>query len=87
MQGIGVLLINLGTPDSAEPKAVRKYLAEFLSDRRVVEIPQIAWQPLLRGIILKGAGLSPYVEQIVLLAVFAAATLALASVRMSRREA
>ena len=53
MQGIGVLLINLGTPDSAEPKAVRKYLAEFLSDRRVVEIPQIAWQPLLRGIILR----------------------------------
>ncbi|MCL6683580.1 ferrochelatase [Sphingomonas alba] len=53
MHGIGVLLINLGTPDSAEPKAVRKYLAEFLSDRRVVEIPQIAWQPLLRGVILR----------------------------------
>jgi ferrochelatase len=52
MKGIGVLLINLGTPDAPEPKAVRKYLAEFLSDRRVVEIPAIAWQPILRGIIL-----------------------------------
>jgi ferrochelatase len=52
MRGIGVLLINLGTPDAADPKAVRTYLAEFLSDRRVVEIPAIAWQPILRGIIL-----------------------------------
>ena len=49
---IGVLLINLGTPDAPEPKAVKRYLAEFLSDRRVVELPQIAWQPILRGIIL-----------------------------------
>ena len=36
----------------AEPAAVRRYLAEFLSDRRVIEIPPIAWQPILRGIIL-----------------------------------
>ncbi|HVL30344.1 MAG TPA: ferrochelatase [Sphingomicrobium sp.] len=50
---IGVLLINLGTPDAPEPGAVRRYLAEFLSDRRVVEIPPIAWQPILRGIILR----------------------------------
>ena len=50
--GIGVLLVNLGTPDAATPKAVRRYLAEFLSDPRVVEIPQIAWQPILRGIVL-----------------------------------
>jgi len=50
--GIGVLLVNLGTPDSPEPPAVKRYLAEFLSDRRVVEIPPIAWQPILRGIIL-----------------------------------
>ena len=50
---IGVLLINLGTPDAPEPAAVRRYLAEFLSDRRVVEIPAIAWQPILRGIILR----------------------------------
>jgi ferrochelatase len=49
---IGVLLINLGTPDEPHPKAVRRYLAEFLSDRRVVEIPQFLWQPILRGIIL-----------------------------------
>jgi ferrochelatase len=49
---VGVLLINLGTPDSPEPAAVRRYLGEFLSDRRVVEIPQIAWQPILRGIVL-----------------------------------
>lgn len=50
---IGVLLINLGTPDAPEPRAVKRYLAEFLSDRRVVEIPAIAWQPILRGIILR----------------------------------
>lgn len=50
---IGVLLVNLGTPDEASPKAVKRYLAEFLSDRRVVEIPAIVWQPLLRGIILQ----------------------------------
>ena len=49
---IGVLLINLGTPDAATPAAVRRYLAEFLSDRRVVEIPPLIWQPILRGIIL-----------------------------------
>lgn len=49
---VGVLLINLGTPDAAEPKAVRRYLAEFLSDRRVVEIPPILWQPILRGAVL-----------------------------------
>ena len=52
MSGIGVLLINLGTPDAPEPAAVRTYLAEFLSDRRVVEIPPILWQPILRGVIL-----------------------------------
>src|SRR5690606_24706587 len=49
---IGVLLVNLGTPEAPEPGAVKRYLAEFLSDRRVVEIPPIAWQPILRGIIL-----------------------------------
>jgi ferrochelatase len=50
---VGVLLINLGTPSAPEARAVRRYLAEFLSDRRVVEIPAIAWQPILRGIILR----------------------------------
>ena len=49
---VGVLLINLGTPDAPDAKSVKRYLAEFLSDRRVVEIPPIAWQPILRGIIL-----------------------------------
>ncbi|WP_116091081.1 ferrochelatase [Sphingomonas crusticola] len=50
---IGVLITNLGTPDAADARAVRRYLAQFLSDRRVVEIPQILWQPILRGIILR----------------------------------
>lgn len=49
---IGVLLVNLGTPDAPDPRSVRRYLAEFLSDRRVIEIPPLAWQPILRGIIL-----------------------------------
>ncbi|MEO6152956.1 MAG: ferrochelatase [Croceibacterium sp.] len=49
---IGVLLVNLGTPDDASPAAVRRYLAEFLSDRRVVEISPLLWQPILRGIVL-----------------------------------
>ena len=50
--GIGVLLVNLGTPDAPTPAAVKRYLAEFLSDKRVVEIPAYAWQPILRGIVL-----------------------------------
>ena len=48
----GVLLVNLGTPDAPEKKAVKRYLKQFLSDKRVVEIPSIIWQPILRGIIL-----------------------------------
>ena len=50
---IGVLLLNLGTPDAPEAGAVRRYLAQFLSDPRVVEIPPIAWKPILHGIILR----------------------------------
>jgi len=50
---IGVLLINLGTPEAAEPRAVKRYLKQFLSDPRVIEIPRLIWQPILRGIILK----------------------------------
>ncbi len=50
---IGVLLVNLGTPDAPDAGAVRRYLGEFLSDRRVVEIPALLWQPILRGIILR----------------------------------
>ncbi|HEX8445146.1 MAG TPA: ferrochelatase [Sphingomonas sp.] len=49
---IGVLLMNLGTPDAPDAKAVKRYLRQFLSDRRVVEIPALLWQPVLRGIIL-----------------------------------
>ena len=48
-----MLLINLGTPDAPEAAAVRRYLAEFLSDPRVIEIPRIAWLPILHGIILR----------------------------------
>jgi len=50
---IGVLIVNLGTPDAPDAGAVRRYLGEFLSDRRVVEIPPLLWQPILRGIILR----------------------------------
>jgi len=50
---IGVLLINLGTPDAPEARAVRRYLAEFLSDPRVIEIPRFAWKPILHGVILR----------------------------------
>jgi len=50
---IGVLLINLGTPDAPEERAVRRYLAEFLSDRRVIEIHPFAWKPILHGIVLR----------------------------------
>ncbi|MBB3859733.1 ferrochelatase [Novosphingobium hassiacum] len=49
---VGVLLVNLGTPDAPDAKSVKRYLKQFLSDKRVVEIPAIAWQPILRGIIL-----------------------------------
>jgi len=48
----GVLLTNLGSPDAPEAPAVRRYLKQFLSDPRVVEIPRLAWWPILNGIIL-----------------------------------
>jgi ferrochelatase len=50
---IGVLLVNLGTPDAPTPSAVRRFLAEFLADRRVIEIPPVIWGPLLHGIVLR----------------------------------
>lgn len=50
---VGVLLVNLGTPVAPTAAAVRPYLAEFLSDRRVVEIPPALWKPILHGIILR----------------------------------
>lgn len=49
---IGVLLVNLGSPDAPTRAAVRRYLAEFLSDRRVVELPPLLWQAVLRGVVL-----------------------------------
>ncbi|MEM9839696.1 MAG: ferrochelatase [Pseudomonadota bacterium] len=49
---LGVLLVNLGTPEALTKQAVRTYLAEFLSDRRVVDYPAALWQPVLQGIIL-----------------------------------
>lgn len=48
----GILLINLGTPDSPSPRDVKRYLREFLSDPRVVEMPRILWWPILNGVIL-----------------------------------
>jgi protoporphyrin/coproporphyrin ferrochelatase len=49
---IGVLLVNLGTPDEPTAPAVRRYLAEFLSDPRIVDLPRILWLPILHGLIL-----------------------------------
>ncbi|RRA39933.1 ferrochelatase, partial [Cronobacter sakazakii] len=48
----GVLLVNLGTPQAPTPAAVKRYLKQFLSDRRVVDVPRFIWWPLLRGVIL-----------------------------------
>ena len=50
---IGVLLVNLGTPDSADAKGVRVYLREFLSDPRVIENQGLYWKLVLNGIILR----------------------------------
>lgn len=49
----GVLLVNLGTPAAPTPGAVRAYLAEFLGDPRVVEIPRFIWLPILHGLVLR----------------------------------
>ena len=49
----GVLLVNLGTPDAPTPAAVRRYLAEFLWDPRVIETPRPLWWLILHGIILR----------------------------------
>jgi protoporphyrin/coproporphyrin ferrochelatase len=51
-QRIGVLLVNLGTPDSPSYSAVRRYLRQFLGDRRVIETSRLIWLPLLYGVIL-----------------------------------
>ncbi|HET6787428.1 MAG TPA: ferrochelatase [Aquabacterium sp.] len=49
----GVLIVNLGTPDAPTPAALRRYLGQFLSDPRVVEIPAVVWKLILHGIILR----------------------------------
>lgn len=52
-ESTGVLLVNLGTPSAPDTSSVRRYLGEFLADARVVEIPRLAWLPLLYGVILR----------------------------------
>src|SRR5258708_14974068 len=52
-QRVGVLLVNLGTPDSADAKGVRIYLKEFLSDPRVIEDQGLLWKLVLNGVILR----------------------------------
>ena len=51
-KSLGILLANTGTPDAPTPKAVRRFLAQFLGDPRVIEIPRLFWLPILHGIIL-----------------------------------
>ena len=48
----GVLLVNLGTPDTPEYWPVRRYLSQFLSDRRVIDLPGLLWKPILHGVVL-----------------------------------
>ncbi len=66
---IGVLLLNLGTPDATDYWSMRRYLKEFLSDRRVIETPRLLWWPILNLIILtrparaEGQGLRSDLEQ------------------------
>ncbi len=50
---LGLLMVNLGTPDAPHTKPVRRYLKEFLSDPRIIELPRIVWMAILHGIILR----------------------------------
>ena len=52
MSDAGLLLINLGTPDGHDYRSVRRYLSEFLSDRRVIEANPLIWRPILEGVVL-----------------------------------
>ena len=52
MPSTGVLLANLCTPEAPTPAAVRRYLRQFLSDRRVVDLPPLLWRPILEGLVL-----------------------------------
>src|ERR1700739_1868937 len=49
---IGILLVNSGTPTAPEPRAVRAFLARFLADPRVVQLPRALWLPVLYGVVL-----------------------------------
>ena len=53
IQKVGVLLVNLGTPDATDFKSMRRYLKEFLTDKRVIEWPKFVWYPILFGIVLR----------------------------------
>lgn len=48
---IGIVLMNSGSPASPDPRDIRPYLIEFLSDKRIVDLPSVVWQPILRGIV------------------------------------
>jgi ferrochelatase len=50
---VGILLVNLGTPDGRDTRSVRRYLAEFLADPRIVELPRWLWRLILHGVILR----------------------------------
>lgn len=52
MAKTGILLTNTGTPDAPTAKALRRYLREFLSDRRIVQLPRLVWLPILYGLVL-----------------------------------
>ena len=58
---VGVLLVNLGTPDEPNAKAVRRYLKEFLSDKRVVDLTRLIWWPVLNLVILAIRPLYPHI--------------------------
>src|SRR5277367_1470158 len=53
---VGVLIVNLGTPDGTDYWSIRRYLQEFLSDRRVIETPRALWLPILQVILLRRPG-------------------------------
>ena len=52
-EALGILLVNIGTPDAPTPSAVRRYLREFLWDPRIVETPRPLWWLMLHGVILR----------------------------------
>ena len=66
---VGILLVNLGTPDATDKKSMRRYLKQFLSDERVIETPRWLWWPILNFDYSKyapqkiGRGLREYMEQ------------------------